>query len=83
MADPVQLVRGDARRHVPADFGEGLRGDPAGDPHLLDCLGVLDVTLAEARGAAADVLGAGDVGRDVALRGNPAGLEGSRHDLEF
>jgi hypothetical protein len=83
MADPVQLVGCHARRYVPAYLGKGLGGDSPGDPHAVDGLGILDVTLAEPRGAAADVLGPGDVGGDVALRRNPAGLEGSRHDLEF
>ena len=60
MADPVQLVGGDAGRDVPPDLGQCLRGEPAGHPHPLDRLGVLDVALAEARGTPADVLGAGD-----------------------
>ena len=64
-------------------FDEGLGRDLAGDTHVLDRGGVLDVALTEAGRPAADVFGAGDAGRDVALRGNPAGVEGSRHDLKF
>jgi hypothetical protein len=78
---PIQLVGGDAGRHVPADLGQGLGRDPAGHPHPLDGGGVLDLRLAGGRVAAADVLGAGDAGRDRAHRGNPAGLEQGRHDL--
>ena len=81
VADPVQLVGADAGRHVPADLGKGPRGDPPRYPHALDRVRVLDVGLAEARPAAADVLGAVDVCGNVARRGNPAGLEGSSHDL--
>ena len=43
VADPVELVRGDAGGDVPADLGQRLRGDPAGDPHPLDRVGVLDL----------------------------------------
>jgi hypothetical protein len=83
VSDPVQLVGGHPGLDVLTDFGQSLRRDPAGYAHPLDCLGVLDVALAHARGAAADVLGPGDMGGDVAVRGDPAGLEGCRHDLGF
>ena len=36
VADPVEFVGGDARRHVAADLDEGLGGDPAGRAHGLD-----------------------------------------------
>ena len=43
VADPVELVGGDAGCDVGADQLAGLRGQPAGDPHPLDRLGVLDL----------------------------------------
>ena len=50
VADPVELVGGDARRDVRADELARLRGQPAGDPHLRDGLGVLDLVAGERRG---------------------------------
>jgi len=66
-----------------ADLGKCLSGQPARHPHPLDRLGVLDLGLTDSRGAPPDVLGPGDVRWDVAERGDSAGLEGGRHDLEF
>ena len=62
VADPVELVGGDAGGDVGADQLAGLRGQPAGDPHLLDRLGVLDLAAGEALGRGlVDVLGTGDL----------------------
>jgi len=66
---------------VPADLDQGLRRDPARDPHALDGSGILDVGLPATRSPTAHILGAGNVRRDAALGRNPAGLERSRHDL--
>jgi hypothetical protein len=82
VADPVKLVRADAWRDVAADLRKRSRRDAAGDSHALDRLCVLDVALAEAWCTAADILRAGNAGRNVPLRRNPAGLEGDRHDLQ-
>jgi hypothetical protein len=82
MADPVQLVSCHAGRHVPADLRQGLCGDPSGNPHPLDGLGVLHVRLARARAAPADILRTGDGIRHASLRRNPARLENGRHDLQ-
>ena len=41
MPDPVELVGGDPGCDVSTDLGERLAGDPAGDAHPLDGLGVL------------------------------------------
>ena len=43
VADPVELVGGHARHDVAADELAGLRGEPAGDAHPLDRVGVLDL----------------------------------------
>jgi hypothetical protein len=81
--DPVQLIGGHARDDVPAHFGQRSGRQRAGHPHPLDRVGVLDIGLAQCRVLLADVLGPGDVGRDLPERGKPAGLEHSRHGLEF
>ena len=79
--DPVELVRGDPRRDVPADLGQGLRGDAASDPHPLDRLGILDVGFADPRVFLADIFGGRDRRRNLPHRRHPAGLEHGRHDL--
>jgi hypothetical protein len=67
---------------VPPDLLEGLRREPAGHAHALDGPGVLDVSLAAARGTPADIFRALDACRNGALRRNPAGLESGCHDLQ-
>ena len=72
VADPVQLVGGDARRHVAAHQLQRLRGDAAGVPHPLDGGGVLHLrSLVRRRGRPVDVLRARDA------RGN--GATGGHH----
>src|SRR5690606_5610111 len=61
--DPVELVGGDARLHVPAHLLQRLRGQPAGHAHPLDRLGVLHEGPLVRRGRRlVDVLRARDVG---------------------
>ena len=80
---PVELVGGDAGRDVPADLGERLRRDPAGDPHPLDRVGVLDLRpgVAVGRGSA-DVLGAGDGRRAPAAAAETRPGSQQRHGAE-
>ena len=69
VADPVELVGGHTWYDVGAHQLTGLGGEPAGDAHPLDRLGVLDLLAGEARGrGAVDVLGTGDVGGHDATR---------------
>ena len=80
VADPVQLVGGDAGRDVAADLGHRLGRDPPGDAHPLDGVGVLDLRAAERRGRGlVDVLGPGDGGvRRAAGRAAPGSDRESR-----
>jgi hypothetical protein len=67
MADLVQVVGRDARGHRRSDRLQGLRGEPAGDPHTGNDLGRLDVRLPDPGVLAAHVLRPRDV------RGNLTG----------
>ena len=60
----------------PPDLGESLRGEPAGDAHPLDRVGVLHLGAGVARGALpTDVLGSRDVRRHGPHRADDAGRE--------
>ena len=83
VTDSVQLVGRDTRGHVRTDLGQRPGGQPTSHSHPLDRLVVLHLRLADSRGAPPDILRAGDMRGDGAEGGYPAGLEGSRHDLEL
>src|SRR3546814_3440068 len=81
--DPVELVGGDARRDVAAHLFSGLGAEPAGDPHLLDRLGVLDLIAGERRGRGlVDILRADDRGGDGAARRNHSRSEEHTSELQ-
>jgi hypothetical protein len=67
---------------MPADLLEGARGKPSGGAHPLDGLLLLDVWLACPGAFPADIFWPCDVRWHVPHRGQPAGLEQCRHDLE-
>jgi hypothetical protein len=78
VADPVQLVGGHSRFDVRADELTGLGGEAAGDAHLRDGLGVLDLAAGEAFWSRlVDVLRTGDVGGHLAARGHGGSGNGS------
>ena len=69
VTDPVQLVVGHARSNGPADLLQRLGGDPAGDAHLRDRLGVLHLRPGERRGrGSVDVFRPRDVPRHGTAR---------------
>ena len=78
VADPVELVGGDAGRDVGADQVAGLGGQLAGDAHPLDGVGVLDLRAGERRRAGlVDVLRPRDVRGHGTAGGDPSGGYGS------
>ena len=81
VADPVELVGGDAGHDVATDLLAGLRGEPARDAHPLDGLGVLDLGAGVGRRRlAVDVLGAHDVGGHGSARRQGRRGHGSHAD---
>jgi len=69
VTDPVQFVVSHARSNGPADLLQRLGGDPAGDAHLRDRLGVLHLRPGERRGrGSVDVFRPRDVPRHGTAR---------------
>ena len=78
VADPVELVGGDAGGDVPADLDQGVSRDASGDPHAGDRVGVLHhrvVVVGLRPRPRVDVVRPGDLGRHRAAGGQTPGLQ--------